>query len=667
MERRRRAESFWGLHFDLHPSERDTDLGRDLTEEMVATLLARTRPDYVQYDCKGHAGWTGYPTRVGWASPGIVKDSLAIWRKVTRESGVGLYIHYSGVWDSVAVRRRPKWARVGPDFLPDRDMSSTYGPYVDELLIPQLKELVDAYDLDGAWVDGECWAVRPDFSPAARDAFLAETGLDDVPRRSGDAGWPDLLALQRRRFEDYVTHYVEALHAHGPQFQITSNWMYSARMPQPVRAPLDFLSGDYTPGEAVNSARLEGRRFASVREAQGISWDLMAWGFNFDPQARGERSLKPAIQLQQEASIVLGQGGGFQIYFKPTRAGWIDQATVDVAAEVGQFCRDRQEVSHLSDTVPQVALLLSETSHFDLLDQQGVLFSPRPLRPLEGVLHALLELHYSVDVLTESQLLGPEGRLLDYPVVVLPECHLLTPGAVERFVEYVRGGGRILAIGAAAANLFREHLEAIFEGSPAEAQANNVRATLAGKPPMLAWTGGPWQAVSLSPEAASRSRATGWRYTPFELRGEGEIASTVTRIGEGEIGAIYGPLGTAHHQFHHPATRAFIAEMVRTLFPMPAVEVGGPSSIDVSLRRKGTRTLVHLCNVTGMQVAPRYVCIDEVPAVGPVEVTIRLSHRPETVSVVPAVEGFRWQWDAAADAIRITLPVLSIHNVIVVE
>ena len=59
-------------------------------------LLDRVRPDYVQYDCKGHVGWAGYPTKVGWAAPGIKKDSLAVWRKVTRERGVGLYIHYSG-------------------------------------------------------------------------------------------------------------------------------------------------------------------------------------------------------------------------------------------------------------------------------------------------------------------------------------------------------------------------------------------------------------------------------------------------------------------------------------------------------------------------------------------------------------------------------------------
>ena len=73
-----RAESFFGLHFDLHPGPGDPALGADVTEEMVAKLLARVRPDYVQYDSKGHGGYLGWPSKVGPSAPHIVKDSLEI-------------------------------------------------------------------------------------------------------------------------------------------------------------------------------------------------------------------------------------------------------------------------------------------------------------------------------------------------------------------------------------------------------------------------------------------------------------------------------------------------------------------------------------------------------------------------------------------------------------
>jgi hypothetical protein len=65
--------SFFGLHFDLHPQENDTALGRDVTEAMIERLLDAARPDYVQYDAKGHAGWLGWPSDVGPSAPGIVR------------------------------------------------------------------------------------------------------------------------------------------------------------------------------------------------------------------------------------------------------------------------------------------------------------------------------------------------------------------------------------------------------------------------------------------------------------------------------------------------------------------------------------------------------------------------------------------------------------------
>ena len=84
---------------DLHPGPGDMALGADTSEENIARLLERVRPDYVQYDCKGHSGWAGYPTALGNAAPHIEKDALEIWRKATRERGIGLFIHYSGVFD----------------------------------------------------------------------------------------------------------------------------------------------------------------------------------------------------------------------------------------------------------------------------------------------------------------------------------------------------------------------------------------------------------------------------------------------------------------------------------------------------------------------------------------------------------------------------------------
>jgi hypothetical protein len=230
-----RKDAYFGLHFDLHPNRSDTVLGVDITEENIAALLDRVQPDYVQYDCKGHPGYAGYPTKIGWPSPGIVRDSLAIWRKVTKHRRVGLFIHYSGVWDSKAIEEHPDWARLDAQGRRDPNATSVFGPYADELMIPQLKEVTAAYDLDGVWVD--------------------------------------------------------ALHAFNAKLQLTSNWMYTSFAAKPVVAGLDFLSGDYSPSLSIDRARVEARYLAST----GMPWDLMAWGF--DRGKDQNWSLKTPIHL----------------------------------------------------------------------------------------------------------------------------------------------------------------------------------------------------------------------------------------------------------------------------------------------------------------------------------------------------------------------------------
>ena len=96
-----RKESFWGLHFDFHARPTDEIQGKNLKEEDIREICRELKPDFIQIDCKGHPGWTSYPSSLGNAVPNFEKDTLAIWRKVTREENVALYMHYSGVFDDI--------------------------------------------------------------------------------------------------------------------------------------------------------------------------------------------------------------------------------------------------------------------------------------------------------------------------------------------------------------------------------------------------------------------------------------------------------------------------------------------------------------------------------------------------------------------------------------
>ena len=640
-----RKDSFFGLHFDLHPNESDGELGADVSPENIAGLLDRVKPDYVQYDCKGHPGYAGYPTRIGWAAPGIVQDSLAIWRKMTKERNIALYIHYSGLWDSKAVKEHPDWARIDAQGKPDPKATSVFGPYVDKLLIPQLKEVISSYELDGVWVDGDCWAAELDYSPMALKAWKEFSGKSSAPVDRSSPDWLEWKDFQRQSFEKYLIHWTDALHDFRPGIQLTSNWMYSSFAPRPVTAKLDFLSGDYSASLSVDRARFEARYLAST----GWPWDLMAWGFD-----RGRQlgwSLKTPLHLEQEAAVVLMQGGGFEVYHTPTRRGAIVPAIIEQLDEVARFCRDRQSLSFKSRTIPQVALLLSESSLWDRMDR---VFSPwnGEYEELEGALHLLLELHYSVDILAEHQLIS---RLKEFPVLVIADSHRLEPAFQKEVVKYVAEGGSLLLLGEKAARLFEPLLGVNLIGEPQEVAAE--LATPAG--PLAA--GGRWQEVEVKD-----ARPAGFRYLTRDYRRDGAVAASIASYQQGKVAAIYGPVASIFFRSHHPALRLFLSQLLEEMFPSPLVRVEAPPTVDLALRRTADNQLtVHLLNRSGFPVPDRYNFIDYIPATGPIQLWLKCEKKPKDVLWMPEKRRLKWQWDKGL--LSTTIPSLHVHGILLVE
>ena len=635
-----RKDAFFGMHLDLHPQEHDPALGADTSRENIRRLLERVRPDYVQYDCKGHTGYTGYPSKVGWSAPHIVQDALAIWREVTHEYGVGLYIHYSGVYDAVAIEHHPEWACIDAEGKPDANHTSTFGGYADGLLIPQLREVANAYDLDGVWVDGDCWAAQLDYGPAALEQWREETGYAEAPEDRADPRWIDWKMFHRRQFEKYLAHWVDALHASHPRLQVTSNWMYTTFAPKPVEVELNYLSGD------AGLARVAARYMAST----GMPWDLMAWGFNHQKKEFGH-NLKTPQHLQQEAAAILMQGGGFQVYYQPTRSGYIVDQISETTGRVADFCRARQQVSHKSTSVPQVALLLSSEAYWDRSD---TVFgnSDGLLTELEGILDALLELHYSVDILAEHQL---QTRLAEFPLVVIADAYKLPESFRHALLNYVREGGNLLLVGAACARLFDHAVGVRLEGEPQETPAELISDR------GLASVNGSWQKVVLT-----TAQATGWRYPTRDTRKGGEVAATVASYGRGRIGVIYGPVAEVYFNVHHPALRCFIGETVRRLFADPQVTADAPACVDIALRRTREGQLcVHLLNLFGVQRAERFLSTEWIPPLDSLQIRLKISQEPQDVRWVP--EGAHLDWAWSEDTLTVTIPRLDIHGVLVVD
>ncbi|MGH9612796.1 MAG: hypothetical protein ACRD4P_06940 [Bryobacteraceae bacterium] len=604
--RKSRAESYFGVHFDLHPNAKDTVLGRDVTEEMVGNFLSRVKPDFVQYDCKGHPGWMGYKSKVQ-KSPPIVRDSLAVWRKVTAERGVSLYIHFSGIWDYLAAEEHPDWAARHADGSPDSRAMSTFGPYVDQLMIPELVEAAITHDLDGAWVDGDCWGVIPDYGDACAAEFRKKTGMTALPKSASDPGWREFLEVNREGFRRYVTKYVDTLHAKKPGFQIASNWLYSTFVPEKPQIPVDYLSGDYAGNSAISTARLEARYLQST----GRTWDLMAWGFQSDRSTGAGAINKSAEQLQQEACIVLAQGGAFQVYYQPTRAGYIDELHIDTMARLAEFVRKREAACHHSEAVPQIGVVFSQHSIYSTAKKPFGSWGSQ-VDPARGLIDALLENQYSADIIPDWKI-DEAGR---YPLVVVPEWPDLSAETARALIGVAESGGSLFVAGAENARLFQDALGIQLTGT-----AGHEPAFIPGKE-VFANVSGQWQEVQ-----PGSAQVVLTRFPTFDSTKDGKTAATLNSVGKGRIIGFYGDAGTVFAKTHAPEVRHVIGGLVSRLF-QPKYRVSAPPTVEVALRRKHGREYLHLINTTGVQIAADYSVINFVPPVGPIIVRGAVSAKP---------------------------------------
>jgi hypothetical protein len=644
--RLRRADSFLGIHFDFHAGADCTEVGKDVSAAMIERVIDRVHPDYVQCDCKGHAGYSSYPTQVGTPAPGFVRDPLRIWRDVTAARGVALYMHYSGVWDNAAIAAHPSWARVNEKGKRDKHNTSVFGSYVDERLIPQLIELRDCYEVDGVWIDGDCWATERDYGKAAVAAWQAAGGALPLPHGAADAGYAEFSEFCREGFRNYVRRYINALHRHDRGYQIASNWAFSSFMPEPVTIDVDFISGDYSFCDALRSARLEGRYMA----AQGLPWDLMAWSFYHD--AKGGSTTKTVVQLQQEAAVVLALGGGFQAYFTQRRDGSINEWQMELMGQVAQFCRARQSACHRAQAVPQIGLLLSTTAFYGGTKR---LFraDTHEMDGLNGMLHALLDSRNSVEVLSEHHL-TPQ-RLGEYPLIVVPEWPTLDAAFIARLKAYVRDGGNLLLVGPRAAALFEKELGVNLQGEPGE-QSRWLQHE--------GWLAGMRTSMQ-SVRPGKKARPFGRLFKSNAPVGEHETAATIADYGKGRIAATYLNFGERFLNGYSTVARDFVEALVRELYPQPTVRVTGSRTVDVCLNRVAGKLSVSLVNTAGPHQQWSRHSIDEIAPTGPLQIELRLDKKPRRVTVTPGGEELPFAWSQKTACC--TLPRLDLHVALTVE
>jgi len=327
---------------------------------------------------------------------------------------------------------------------------------------------------------------------------------------------------------------------------------------------------------------------------------------------------------------------------------------MEVMAEVADFCRKRQSVCHRAEAVPQIGLLYSGPAFYR---KNNKLFGAwhGELEPMKGVLQSLLNSQYSVEIVSEHHLIN--GRLGEYPLIVVPEWGSLDPGFRVELLNYVRNGGNLLLIGTEAASLFSDELGIEFSGDLEECQAQWLEhnGRLAG------YSNNLFRPVRLREGA----QAIGRLYPDNDPVGPANTAASIAVYGKGKIAATYFNYGERYLHGANYVARSFLNELVHLLFPKPLVEVTGSHELDVTTNRIEGKLAVNLVNTSGPHANPNIFTFDEIPAIGQLEILIRQPTKPSRVTLEPEGRVLDYTYDEGE--IRISLRRLEIHEVIVVE
>ena len=612
---------YFGLHFDFHALN-DVEIGLRTTQEDIEQYILAAKPDFIQCDSKGHPGNCSYPTKVGKTADKLRKDNLRIWADAAKAHNIPLYVHYSGVIDGEFCKAHPECAAVNEDGEKTDRISLFNDRYLDELMIPEIKEMITEYGIQGVWVDGDCWGVSRDYSDNAKP-YLKE-GLTQREHNN----------IMRAAFLRYLQKYTDELHEFKQDFHVISNWAYTSYIPEKLTMDLDFLSGDFQPNNSVHEARYESRCMA----LRGKPWDLMAWGFELTHWTE-----KSSVQLMQEAAMVVTLGGGFQIYVRQNEDGSAPQTFSNRIAEVGDFVRPRRFL-YQKTPLAQVAILYSGDSYYQ---KSNIFNAAGATRALIGTLNATLDAQYTANVLYEYQL----DELAQYKIVIIPQWEYLTDETKAVLSAYAQNGGNLVIVGVEASRQFGELLNANL-GETLDMSTAYIMA----EDGTFALIGGLGEKV----EVLDLKNGSEWIYRNYDVRDTGLPAYRIDACGKGKIAYIPFDFGNLYFDARSYASQNLLKNVLINC-EKPFIEINR-KHIDLTLQKDENGVILNLINMQQGRHSLNYLVYDDIAPIYDVVVKINKAYTNVTMPL-----GEEFVVEKGEDFTIIKLKVLEIHTAIVLK
>ena len=266
----------------------------------------------------------------------------------------------------------------------------------------------------------------------------------------------------------------------------------------------------------------------------------------------------------------------------------------------------------------------------------------------------LLDSQLPVEILMDHQL---EGRLEDYPVLVLPEWEHIDPAIHKKLQTYIENGGNLIVVGAQATKDFKQLLGVSFLG--------NVQKDSSF------FAGFENQNVSLKTDfqpvqPLNGTKTMGRQMIVDDARFPGERPlATICTIGKGKIAGVYMNSGNFYIKNKNPLLPQLLKSLIETMNPSMISRVTGGSNIHQVLSRKNGKLYVHLINTSGPHDNPTVMVYEEVTPLSNISVSVRLPKTPKNVRLQP--ENTKLPFTYTNGTMLVRVPELKVHSMIEIE
>ncbi|MFC1541555.1 alpha-amylase family protein [Candidatus Latescibacterota bacterium] len=441
------------LHLDAHLDSFDK-IYRNFDAETTAQTFKETGFQMVSYMAMD--GPSYYPTKIGVPHPGLDRDFTGELTRALKKRGIRTIVYMSASLERRFQKEHPDWI-YNPDPTKEIVDINSIGesasiclnsPWVDKVAIPQYKEIIEWYDVDGFFIDGvtQPYLRSNCYCPYCRELFDREIG-GDIPTDDSD---PKAFAYRKwanKHMEAYMEKVYRALSTMKPSIAILNNgqWMVCRYPVTPPDYVMHVCWDTPVPGSGLYSYNFseEGRYLATLNDIlPDITWSCMG----IDGYSWGDYTMREPEAYMHESAILLAACGRTYLSDNPYPSGNPDTALMNAYSAVNKRITELEPVLKNCKPFKDVAVLHSADS----------IWSKAPMSPctgwpaspayhaVSGTHKALIEGHVQMATVNNDVFLK---TINNYSAIILPDQRILSEKECMAIRRFVRNGGALIATG----------------------------------------------------------------------------------------------------------------------------------------------------------------------------------------------------------------------------